>query len=95
MIYPDCDIVDVCGPCDVFHYADYYSRRFGRTNEPGYQCNILAANPGPVRTSCGIELGATQSYSDKRDGLDTLIVVGGPYAEQACKDDPALVESVR
>jgi transcriptional regulator GlxA family with amidase domain len=95
LIYPDCDILDVCGPCDAFHYANYSLLRFGRTGEPGYQCDILAATPGPVRTSCGIELVATPSYSDKRDGLDTLIAVGGPYAEQACKDDPALVEWVR
>ncbi len=43
LIYPDCDIVDVCGPCDVFHYAELYLRRFGRVNEPGYLCNIVAA----------------------------------------------------
>jgi hypothetical protein len=45
LVYPDCDIVDVCGPCDVFHYSDHYLRRFGRTNEPGYKCDILAATP--------------------------------------------------
>ena len=93
VIYPDCDIVDVCGPCDVFSYADFYLRRFGRTNEPGYQCDILAATPGPVRTSCGIELVATQSYCDVRDGLDTLAVAGGLAAEQASKDS-SLVEWV-
>jgi hypothetical protein len=54
VIYPDCDIVDVCGPFDAFHYADYFLARFGRTNAPGYKCDILAATPGPVRTSCGI-----------------------------------------
>ena len=64
VIYPDCDIVDVCGPCDAFHYAEITLRRFGRINEPGYLCNILAATPGPVRTSCGIELVATHGYCD-------------------------------
>jgi hypothetical protein len=34
VIYPDCDIVDVCGPCDAFHYAEIILRRFGRINEP-------------------------------------------------------------
>ena len=88
LIYPDCDIVDVCGPCDVFHYSDHYLRRFGRTNEPGYLCNIVAATPGPVRTSCGIELVATHGYCDVRDGVDTLVVAGGMAADQTgCSGD--------
>jgi transcriptional regulator GlxA family with amidase domain len=95
LIYPDCDIVDVCGPCDVFFCTNVWLRRFGRTSEPGYQCDILAAAPGPVRTSCGIELVATHSYCDIRDGLDTLVVAGGCISvEDACKD-PSLVEWVR
>jgi transcriptional regulator GlxA family with amidase domain len=67
VIYPDCDIVDVCGPSDAFLYAELYLRRFGRINEPGYLCNIIAATPGPVRTSCGIELVATHGYCDVRE----------------------------
>jgi transcriptional regulator GlxA family with amidase domain len=93
LIYPDCDIVDVSGPCDAFHYSDYYLTRFGRTSEPGYQWDILAANSGPVRTSCGIELVATHNYRDISDGLDTLLVAGGIGAQQASRD-PALVEWV-
>jgi transcriptional regulator GlxA family with amidase domain len=95
LIYPGCDILDLCGPCDAFAYADYWLLRFGRTSEPGYQCDIIAATPGPVRTTCGLEVVATHSYTDVVDGLDTLIVAGGAYAQQACKDDPALVEWVR
>jgi transcriptional regulator GlxA family with amidase domain len=95
LVYPGCDIVDVCGPCDAFYYADLWLRRFGRTNEPGYQCDILATTPGPVRTMCGIEIVATHSFHDIGDGLDTLVVAGGVISvEQACKD-PALVEWVR
>ena len=95
LIYPDCDILDVCGPCDAFHYADVFLPRFGRSSEPGYQFDILAATPGTVRTSCGIELVATHSYCDVRDGLDTLIVAGGVTSvEQACKD-PSLIQWVR
>ena len=95
MIYPDCEICDVCGPLDVFHFANFSLPRFGRTDEPGYQLVILAATPGPVRTHCGIEIIATQSWYDIKDGLDTLVVSGGINAEQACKDNPALVEWVR
>jgi transcriptional regulator GlxA family with amidase domain len=74
-------------------YAAYWLPRFGRT-ETGYVCDIVAATPGPIRTTCGIELTATHGYSDLEDGLDTLIVAGGAEAEQASKD-PSLVEWVR
>lgn len=95
LVYPDCEILDVCGPLDAFFYADAWLPRFGRSNEPGYKWDILAAEPGPVRTRCGVELVATEAYSDVADGLDTLIVTGGVISvEQACKD-PRLVEWVR
>jgi transcriptional regulator GlxA family with amidase domain len=93
LIWPGCDVVDVCGPTDAFFYAKYWLVRFGKT-EPGYQCDIIAAAPGPVRTTCGIELVATHGYSDIADGLDTLVVAGGAEAEQA-GEDPSLVECVR
>jgi transcriptional regulator GlxA family with amidase domain len=51
LIYPDCDILDVCGPFDAFHYANHWLLRFGRTDEPGYQCDLVAATPGPIRTN--------------------------------------------
>ena len=76
LVWPGCDILDVCGPIDVFFYAKYWLPRFGRT-EPGYLCDIIAATPGPVKTTCGIELIATHGYSDIGDGLDTLVVAGG------------------
>jgi transcriptional regulator GlxA family with amidase domain len=95
LVFPGCEIIDVCGPFDAFYYADYWLARFGRTNEPGYQCHILAATPGPVRTKCGIEIVATHGYCDIRDGLDTLVVAGGEDVGQVCSKDPSLVEWVR
>jgi transcriptional regulator GlxA family with amidase domain len=65
-----------------------------KNREPGYQCDLVAAAPGPVWTTCGIEIVATHSYSDIRGGLDTLVVAGGEEAEQA-SEDPSLVECVR
>jgi transcriptional regulator GlxA family with amidase domain len=95
LIYPGCDILDVCGPCEAFHWADVWFPRFGKTGQSGYQCDILAASPGPVRTISGIDIVATRSFHDFVDGLDTLVVAGGVInSEQACKD-PALVEWVR
>ena len=87
LIYPDCEICDVCGPFDAFHWADDWLPRFGRTDEPGYQLIILAATPGPVRTLGGIEIVATHSFCDIGHGLDTLLVAGGCLSvDQACKE---------
>ena len=94
LVFPDCEILDVGGPFEAFHFANHWLQRFGRTNEPSYQLRILAATPGPIRTMSGFEIVATHSYSDTTDGLDTLIVAGGIGVEQACKD-AALVEWVR
>jgi transcriptional regulator GlxA family with amidase domain len=94
LVWPGCDVLDVCGPTDVFFYAKYWLVRYGRSCEPDYRCDIVAATPGPVRTTCGIELIATHSYSDIKDGVDTLVVAGGAEAEQASRD-PSLVECVR
>ena len=95
LVYPECEILDVCGPFDAFHWADHWLRRFGRTNESSYECILLAAAPGPVRTMGGIEIAATHSYSNIGDALDTLVVVGGINADLLCEDDPSLVEWVR
>jgi transcriptional regulator GlxA family with amidase domain len=93
LVWPGCDVLDVCGPIDAFFYASIMLMRFGKT-EPGYLCDIVAAKPGPIRTTCGIEITATHGYNDLKDGLDTLLVAGGMEAEQASKD-PCLVECVR
>ncbi len=94
LVWPGCDVLDVCGPADVFFYAKYWLLRHGRTCEPGYRCDLVAATPGPVRTTCGLELVATHAYSDLEDGLDSLVVAGGAEAERA-SEDPSLVECVR
>src|ERR1700731_2911208 len=54
LIYPGCDMLDVCGPCEAFHWADVCLPRFGRTDKPGYQCHVLAATPGSVQTISGM-----------------------------------------
>ncbi len=95
LVYPGCEILDVCGPHDAFFYADAWLTRFGRTSEPGYQCVVIAAAPGPVRTKCGIEIAPTHTFDAVGDNLDTLVVAGGcSNVEEAC-EDPTLVEWVR
>jgi transcriptional regulator GlxA family with amidase domain len=95
LIYPGCDILDVCGPCEAFHWADVWLPRFGKTGQSGYQCDLLAATPGPVRTISGIDIVATHSFRDIGDGLDTLVVAGGVVGVEQAGKDPSLVEWVR
>jgi transcriptional regulator GlxA family with amidase domain len=94
VIYPDCEILDLCGPFEAFWFADRMLGLLGRTMEPSYQLLVLGAAPGPIRTMSGMEVTATHRYSDIIDGLDTLVVVGGFGCEEASKDQ-ALVEWVR
>ena len=94
LVYPGCEILDVCGPHDVFSYADTWLTRLGR-NETGYQCILIAAAPGPIRTKCGIEIAPTHVFREVGDKLDTLVVAGGCMnVEEAC-EDTTLVEWVR
>lgn len=94
LIYPNCEVLDVCGPFEAFHFADLALRLLGRTKEPTYQSLILAAALGPIQTMSGMEIVATHRYGEIADGLDTLVVVGGTGCEEASKD-LALVEWVR
>jgi transcriptional regulator GlxA family with amidase domain len=92
LVHPDCEIIDLCGPFDAFYYANFASLRLGRPSP--YQCVILAATPGRVRTKCGLEIGPTHSYTEYSENLDTLIVIGGENYHEFGKDE-ALVGWVR
>lgn len=89
-VFPDFEILDLCGPLDVFVYADRWLRYSGRVNEPGYEVQVIAATPGLIKTKCGLQILATHGCADVLDGLDTLIVAGGEGVAQACAE-PALV----
>jgi transcriptional regulator GlxA family with amidase domain len=94
LVFPDCQILDVCGPLEAFFFADHWLNTLGKTEVPGYQPIIIADMPGPVATMSGTEIVATHRYSEINDNLDTLIVAGGTGVEQA-SNDKALVEWVR
>jgi hypothetical protein len=48
LIYPDIEIIDLCGPLDAFVYADRWTRIRARADELGYEVVVIAAKPGPV-----------------------------------------------
>jgi transcriptional regulator GlxA family with amidase domain len=90
LIYPDFEIVDLCGPLDAFFYAEHFLRTKGRAREPGYECVVVAKSPGLVKSRCGLEINATCACVDVTDSLDTLVVAGGEGAFSACADEQLL-----
>ncbi|MCP8687806.1 GlxA family transcriptional regulator [Marinobacterium sedimentorum] len=79
LAYPDCQLLDVAGPLQVFATANQL------LPAPGYEVVIIARNPGPVVTNSGMVLLAQRGLCDTGD-LDTLLVAGGYGVEAACRD---------
>jgi len=72
---PPVQILDVTGPLEVF------------SNAPGY--DIQLANPGPERTlktNRGVMLTDATPIADVQGPIDTLVIAGGPGAENGSYD---------
>src|SRR6201987_1396895 len=72
---PPVQILDVTGPLEVF------------SNAPGYE--IQLANPGPDRTlqtNRGVVLADATPIADVQGPIDTLVIAGGPGAENGSYD---------
>ena len=81
--FPEVQALDVIGPLEVFGRAARLLRDRGARE--AYEVEILAAAPGPVRTSSGFRLQADRAFRDAR-GLDTLLVAGGLGTQRAIED---------
>ncbi|MGR8998615.1 MAG: GlxA family transcriptional regulator [Gammaproteobacteria bacterium] len=87
--YPGFEIIDLTGPMEVFAFANVCLQRSGVCSEPAYPMQVLAAKPGPIKSSCGLQIIAEKAYSDVQDGIDTLLIAGTP--DVSCLlCDPAL-----
>ena len=92
--YHGVEIIDLTGPMEVFAFANNALQRSGICSEPAYPMQVLAAKPGPVTSSCGLQIIADKAYRDVQDGIDTLLIAGTP--EVSCLlCDPALQDWVR
>jgi len=92
--YPGVEIIDLTGPMEVFAFANNALQRSGICSELAYPMQVLAAKPGPIKSSCGLQIIADKAYSDVQDGIDTLLIAGTP--DVSCLlCDPALREWVR
>ena len=92
--YPGVEIIDLTGPMEVFAFANVGLQRSGVCSEPAYPMQVIAAESGPVTSSCGLQIIADKAYSDVRDGIDTLLIAGTP--DVSCLlCDPALQDWTR
>lgn len=74
--------LDVTGPAEVFSTAD----RLTGNPEPAYRLVYLSARGGLVGTTCGLALQTRPCAEFHLEGLDTMIVVGGPAAAIPSRD---------
>ncbi|OUJ15235.1 GlxA family transcriptional regulator [Acetobacter sp. DsW_063] len=79
---PGVQLLDVCGPLDVFAEAN---AQVGREE---YRLVVTAIEPGQVRSSSGVRLVADCIIGDDEDeAIDTLLVAGRPNAAVSPVDD--------
>jgi len=60
----------------VFSQANRWRRRDG-ARVPAYETCLVAAESGPITTSCGLKLLVEKSFHELRTPIDTLLVAGG------------------
>ena len=81
LVFPDFQLLDAAGPISVFEIA---TRLAGAASS----IKVLAAKPGPVRSSSGVELVARGLKPS--GGISTLIVAGGEGVDAEATRDTTL-----
>ncbi|MGW4352397.1 GlxA family transcriptional regulator [Nocardia sp. NPDC004582] len=88
VVFDGFQLTDLAGPADVFTAAGLLG------DGPGYRVELAAAQAGPVRSSCGIEVTAPHGLDTWTGPLDLLLVVGG-LSLWATSDHGELVAGIR
>src|ERR1700744_305025 len=78
LIFPDFQLLDAAGPISVFDIA-------GRYAKSAIPIRVIAAKPGPVRSTSGAEIMARKFGPPS--AITTLIVAGGEGIEAASRND--------
>jgi transcriptional regulator GlxA family with amidase domain len=81
LVFPDFQLLDAAGPISVFEIAARYA------GQPP-SIKVIAATPGPVRSTSGVELLARGLRPS--GAITTLIVAGGEGVDGAAKSEPTL-----
>jgi transcriptional regulator GlxA family with amidase domain len=83
---PGVQLLDVCGPLDVFAEAN---EQVGRHV---YTLTVISTDrkAGPIRSSSGIRIVADYTMQDEMEAIDTLLVAGCPDLPDRILDDRLL-----
>jgi len=84
--FPDAQLLDVCGPLEVFSRAARLASDEGRRGPPPYTVELLARSAGPLDTSSTIQVIAGRSFGAVKGGIDTLLISGGRGTPAAVAD---------
>lgn len=90
LAYPDCQLLDISGPWQVFASANALSP------QPLYQLTLVADAIGPVMTNGGLVVHATHTFHQFAAllPLDTLLVAGGSGIMRQC-EAPDIQQALR
>jgi transcriptional regulator GlxA family with amidase domain len=86
LIFPDFQLLDTAGPVAVFESA-------GQLQPDAYELKVIAAMPGPVRSSSGVTMHA--AAFGRADRIDTLVIAGGEGTRGAlyCKRTQRFIQA--
>lgn len=90
LAFPDCQVLDVVGPLEVFSRASRLITEEGRKGPPLYEVEILGPSKAALVMSSGLRLQPDRAYHQVRRGIDTLLVAGGRGTERFLADSAVL-----
>ncbi|MDL4862657.1 AraC family transcriptional regulator, partial [Halomonas elongata] len=81
LAYPDCQVLDVCGPWQVFASANTLA------GQPLYELSLVARSPGTLVTNGGLAMMADLDWQglEALGAPDTLLIAGGSGVFQQCR----------
>jgi transcriptional regulator GlxA family with amidase domain len=92
LIYPEAEVLDITGPHEVFAMALGFQHQY-QSVKP-YDVFLISKTLKPVKMSSGMKIIPDYQFNDCPLPIDTLIVPGGEYIEQAL-DDPELLNWIK
>ncbi|HEY8039090.1 MAG TPA: GlxA family transcriptional regulator [Polyangiaceae bacterium] len=93
VVYDDMQSLDAVGPLEVFARTTRLLEQEPRpTLGPLYDVELVAVRRGPVRASSGLTLVAARALRQLGKSVDTVLVVGGRGANDACRDRALLTQ---